>query len=942
MKKRIRRKIWEGYDMEEQKNNIYMKEFSGLARKAAAEGTVLLKNEDHVLPLQKETVSIFGRTQIDYYRSGIGSGGSVNVPYTTNLLDSMRSNEKITVNEELARLYEAWRVENSFDNGGGRWATQPWYQKEMPLSDEVVKKARMISEKAIIVIGRTAGEDKDNADKEGSYRLASDEKQMLNSVCSQFEKVIVVLNVSNIIDMSWMLEKQYSNSIKAVLYAWQGGQEGGNAVVDALAGEITPSGKLPDTIAYSINDYPSTNNFGGYDYNIYAEDIYVGYRYFETFCKEKVQYEFGFGLSYTNFKVEVLNSTVVTKDDDDYVEVKTKVQNTGKEYSGKEVVQVYVEAPQVNLGKPARFLVAFEKTKLLCPGEEEILLISFPVKYMASFDDEGITGYPHCYVLEEGIYQIHVGTSVRNTVKVTIDNKDAYYVDKLMVVEALEEALAPTKTFNRIKPGFKKEDNTYEIAFTKVPAQTISIHERIQNNLPKAIPQTSNKGIKLRDVYAKKAAMEEFIAQLTTEELATIVRGEGMCSPKVTPGTASAFGGVGDSLLSYGIPLACAADGPSGIRMEGGGLATQVPIGTLLASTWDTKLINQLYIMEGKELKLNQIDTLLGPGMNIHRNPMNGRNFEYFSEDPILTGSISAAIVNGIKTGGSNATIKHFACNSQETRRSLVDAVISERALREIYLKGFEIAVKQGGANSIMTSYNPINGHWSASNYELTTTILRKEWNFEGIVMTDWWAMMNNTVECGPADRKYTDQMIRAQNDLYMVVANDGAEVNVSQDNTLESIENGTLTLGELQRNAMNICSFLMKAPVFFSKQDFKEQIIFIPSNKYFTGNSDCNSETDKKLYVKKDLPLSFTVTEDGVYRIIACMKSYGDNLAQAIYQILLNEQKGTTGQINGTNGNWCVKKLTKVKLEKGMYEVKFHIANEVEIEWIQFILLKS
>lgn len=927
--------------MKKQEISMQMKEFSKLARKAAAEGTILLKNDDHVLPLQRETVSIFGRTQIDYYRSGIGSGGSVNVPYTTNLLSSMRSNEKVSVNEELASLYEAWRIENPFDNGGGRWATQPWYQKEMPLSDEVVKKARMISEKAIIVIGRTAGEDKDNADKEGSYRLAPDERQMLNSVCSQFQKVIIVLNVSNIIDMCWMLEEKYSNSIKAVLYAWQGGQEGGNAVVDALTGEVTPSGKLPDTIAYSINDYPSTKNFGGSDYNIYEEDIYVGYRYFETFCKEKVQYEFGFGLSYTDFKIEILNSTVVTKDDGDYIEVKTKVQNVGEEYSGKEVVQVYVEAPQGKLGKPARSLVAFEKTKLLCPSEEEILAISFPIKYMASYDDEGITGYPHCYVLEAGAYQLHAGTSVRNTIKVTIDNKAAYYVDKFTVVETLEEALAPTRSFNRIKPGFKKENNTYEIAFAQVPVQTTSLHERIQNNLPKAIPQIGNKGIKLKDVYDNKAAMEEFIAQLSTEELATIVRGEGMCSPKVTTGTASAFGGVGDSLLSYGIPLACAADGPSGIRMEGGDLATQVPIGALLASTWDKNLVNQLYIMEGQELKLNKIDTLLGPGMNIHRNPMNGRNFEYFSEDPILTGSIAAAIVSGIRTGGSTATIKHFACNSQETRRSLVDAVISERALREIYLKGFEIAVKQGGANSIMTSYNPINGHWSASNYDLTTTILRKEWNFQGIVMTDWWAMMNNTVEGGPADRKYTDQMIRAQNDLYMVVANDGAEVNVSQDNTLESIENVTLTIGELQRNAMNICSFLMKAPVFFRKQEFKEQIVYVPSNKYFTGNSDFSNDTDKKLYITKNLPLSFTVTEAGIYRIIACMKSYGDSLAQATYKILINEQTGTTGQINGTNGNWCVKKLTKVKLEEGMYEVKFDITNEIEIEWVQFVLLK-
>src|SRR5690606_20451816 len=308
----------------------------------------------------------------------------------------------------------------------------------------------------------------------------------------------------------------------------------------------------------------------------------------------------------------------------------------------------------------------------------------------------------------------------------------------------------------------------------------------------------------LRDVHDGKVSMEDFIAQLSDEDLATIVRGEGMVSPLVTPGTASAFGGVSDRLLSYGIPVGCTADGPSGIRMDSGDKATQVAIGTLLAATWNVELVEELYVMEGQELLRNNIDTLLGPGLNIRRSPLNGRNFEYFSEDPLISGAFAAACTRGIISGGSYATLKHFACNNQEKHRTKVDAVVSERALRELYLKGFEIAVKDGGANSIMTSYNPINGHWAASNYDLNTTILRGEWGYDGIVMTDWWANMNDPIDGGESSRQNTYAMVRAQNDLYMVVPNYGAEINAMEDNTLEKLADGTLTRGELQRNAMN------------------------------------------------------------------------------------------------------------------------------------------
>ncbi len=925
--------------MNTEKLGIPLKGFAEFSRKVAADGAVLLKNDGQVLPIQKgERVSIFGRVQVNYYRSGTGSGGSVNVPYTTNLLDGLRSKKGISVNEELASVYEKWIEANPFDNGGGGWAAEPWYQKEMPLTGELVAAARQKSDKAVIVIGRTAGEDQDNANEPGSYQLTAQEKEMLQMVTAHFEKTVVVLNVSNIIEMSWLNDAGYVHPISSVIYAWHGGMEGGNAVADVLVGEVTPSGKLTDTIAYSIEDYPSTRNYGNEFKNLYEEDIYVGYRYFETFCPDRVQFEFGYGMSYTEFQIEPEAAKRVDQDGEGYLEIGVTVKNTGAVYAGKEVVQVYAEAPQGKLGKPARVLVAFGKTGLLQPGESQRLTLSFPIGAMASYDDSGVTGHPSAYVLEEGTYLIYVGSSVKKLSPIPVGGQQGYTLDRLQVVEQLEEALAPTESYQRMKPGARKADGSYELVYEEAPKRKISLADRIQNNLPKTIEQTGNRGYKLRDVYDGKVGMEDFIAQLSDQDLATIVRGEGMSSPLVTPGTASAFGGVSDALFNYGIPVASTADGPSGIRMDSGLKATQVSIGTLLAATWDVDLVEELYIMEGQELVSNDIDALLGPGLNIRRSPLNGRNFEYFSEDPLVTGRFATACTRGIKKGGSNATLKHFACNNQEKHRSKVDAVVSERALREIYLKGFEIAVKQGGANSVMTAYNPINGHWSASNYDLNTTLLRKEWGFKGIVMTDWWAIMNDTANGGPADRKYTNWMVRAQNDLYMVVSNYGAEINAWDDNTLESLENGTLTRGELQRSAINICEFLMQAPVFFRKQEIVETVHSFKANPALAGERAQSLDQNTQVKPVAAGSTLFRAEQAGEYRIIVNVMSPDSNLAQSACNVLLNGDLMTTVQTNGTEGDWVRQKLVKVKLEAGLYEMTLEfIKPGIQIDWIEF-----
>ena len=915
--------------MKKEYMGVPLEGFGEVVRKAAAEGMVLLKNENHMLPVtENDRVALFGRCQINYYKSGTGSGGAVNTAYTTNLVDGFREYKNITLNEELLQVYKAWIEENPFDNAGGAWASEPWFQKEMPVSLELAKKARETSNKALVVIGRTAGEDKDYEAVEGSYFLTQEEKKLLETVAEVFEDTAVILNVSNIIDMSWLESLEHKDHIRSVLYTWQGGVEAGRASADVLTGAVTPSGKLPDTIAYDIKDYPSTENFGNKEKNFYKEDIYVGYRYFETFAPEKVQFPFGFGLSYTDFDLNVQQAEIQGTGKDAKMILKVSVTNVGTQYFGKEVVQVYYEAPQGKLGKPVRELGCFAKTELLAPGQEQILQLELPVNSMASYDDSGVTGHKSCYVLEAGCYKFYVGTDVRNAQKINLEKTEDFELPECVVTEELQEALAPTECFERIRPGEKGEHGVYTLMQEEVPLQTISLEKRIQENLPKTMEITGNKGISFQDVKNKKAELEQFVAQFTKEELSIIVRGEGMCSLLVTPGTASAFGGTAPSLSGYGIPVACTADGPSGIRMDSGLKATQMPIGTMLAASWNVSMVEELYEWEGRELLRNEIDTLLGPGINLHRNPLNGRNFEYFSEDPYLTGKFGSAVVKGIQKSGADATVKHFACNNQELARSIADSIVSERAVREMYLKGFEMTVKEGHACSIMTSYNPLNGHWSASNYDLCTTILRGEWGYTGIVMTDWWAKMNDPVKGGKARMNNTAAMVRAQNDLYMVVPNGGSQENEYEDNTLEALENGTLTIGELQRCAMNICRFILHAPVSERKLKTLEEM---------QAENDNFAFAPIKLYPQKEETMTMQIEHAGRYKFLVKTRSPLSSLAQSSSNLLLNGQPILTIQSNGTENEWVILKLNNIQLEAGTYQAELTpVKPGLEVEWIE------
>lgn len=925
------------------------KQLAPISRQAATEGIVLLKNSDSILPLQaSDTVSLFGRCQIDTYRSGTGSGGAVNVPYSVNALHGLYENPNININLNLVEVYQRWIKDNPFNDGGGGWAAEPWFQDEMPLSASVVMDAAAKSNKAIIFIGRTAGEDQDNAQQQGSYNLTALEMQMLEEVTEHFDDVIVILNVTNIIDMSWVSSLKDASSLKAILYNWAAGMEGGHALADVLSGDVSPSGRLTDTIAHSLSDYPSSASFGNKERNLYQEDIYVGYRYFETFNPKAVQFEFGFGLSYTNFSNKLNALTILGSGSEQELLFDIEVKNIGEKYSGKDVVQLYVESPQGQLGKPSRALTGFAKTPTLDPNETARVKVSFLLSSLASFDDSGKTGYPNSYVLEAGEYQFYLGGSVRQARLVD----ESIKVEELIVVDQLTEALAPVTAFKRLVPKEIGQNGVYSCDYESVPLRSVDLSERILTELPASITFSEDKGIKLLDVKQGQADIEAFVSQMTVQQLATIVRGEGMCSPKVTPGTAAAFGGVSPSLFDLGIPIVAAADGPSGIRMDSGHKASQVPIGTLLGCTWNTELNEQLFHLVGKEMQANHIDTLLGPGINIHRHPLNGRNFEYFSEDPFLSGVIAASQTLGLKAAGVSGTIKHLVANDQETSRFDVDSVVSQRALREIHLKPFEIAVKQGGASSVMTSYNPINGHWAASNYDLNTTILRGEWGYKGIVMTDWWAKMNDPIEGGSESRSYTSFMLRSQNDLYMVVEHDGAEINVSNDDTLQAFENGTLSLGELQRSAINICRFIMDSPamgrplVAFDPVKSFEATQNLDKQQSKTDGDFCSLTAEQRaivlpLNIRENRSIVLDVKHAGVYRCAGIVNYDSGTLAQSACSLSLNKVYAMSLSVNGTNGETVSVEGLSVKLDKGFYSLDIEfIKLGLELEQLEFTFM--
>ena len=698
------------------------KEHIALSREIANEGMVLLENNG-LLPLNKGSkVALFGIGSIDYVKGGGGSG-AVYSEYVKNIYEGFKEKEpEYSVYEPLTEFYYNYanpKLEE-YDADFRPENTRNVLFEEIDIPEELLKDAAKEADVAIINLHRFSCEFYDRSAEKGDFYLTDTEQKMVNDVTGAFEHSVVVLNVGGMTDVAWA---KNNPKIDAVLLSWQAGMEGGAATADILCGYENPSGRLTDTFAKEFSDYPNADTFKESDlYVNYFEDIYVGYRYFETIeaAKDRVAYPFGYGLSYTTFEI----SKPEAKEENGKITVSVSVKNTGK-VAGKEVVQCYFSAPQGVLGKAAKSLAGFKKTKLLAPGETENTEIEFETASMASYDDLGKLK-KSAYVLEKGDYFFFAGNHSRNLKKADY----CYSLKENAVVLQLSQKCAPNKLTKRLLADGSFEDlpsfpiNEYNIDFPESEAKP---------------PEETRMFI---EVAEGKLSLDEFIAQLSEEELIALLGGV----PNKGIANTSGMGGL-DRL---GIPAIMTVDGPAGVRLSPGtGIATTAfPCATMVACTWNTELAYKMGVAGGLEAKENGLGLWLAPGMNIHRNPLCGRNFEYFSEDPLITGEFAAAKVKGMQSVGVGASAKHFAANNKEIDRYYSDSRVSERALREIYLKGFEICVKKAQPWTIMTSYNIINGRRCCESYEQLQGILRDEWGFEGLVTTDWGVPCDHALVC--------------------------------------------------------------------------------------------------------------------------------------------------------------------------------------------------
>lgn len=762
-----------------------------LCRQAAAEACVLLKNEANALPLcAGERVAVFGRCARDWFYMGYGSGGSVHAPYTVNLIDAILRAGELSLDDALDDRYAAFSRSPKTAVEAGWWGRWDTHYAEMPVSEDVVSATAAGNDAAIVVIGRAAGEDLDMPLKKGGFYLTDDEIALLDSVTARFSRVIVVINSGSVVDFAQLCA--YKERIKAILLCPHGGMESGNAVYDVLLGKVNPCGRLADTIAARYEDYPSAPHFGQRVHSDLTEDIYVGYRYFETFAPEQTLFPFGFGLSYTTFSI----APVSFSQDVDRFTVCVSVKNTGAR-AGKTVAQLYVSAPDGVLGKAKRSLTAFAKTNLLSPGETVELSLSCTAYDLSSYDEAGDAGFPSAYVLEAGDYAFYAGEDVRCETRAGV-----YTVSETRLIKQCEEALSPQAPFDRLtKNGFRP-----------VKTRGFDLKARILSRLPQERAVTGERGISLNDVRDGRASLNDFIAQLSDVELEALTRGEGEMMSALGPvGNAGVFGGVLPSLRAKGVPAVVTSDGPSGVRR--GGCASLIPCASALACTFDAPLVERLYRALGEEAAAQGIDMLLAPSLNLHGNPLCGRNFEYYSEDPVLSGRLAAAAVRGLQGAvGLSACPKHIACNQQELARNRVDSRVSERALREVYLKGFEICVAESAPLCVMSSYNKVNGVWSHYAYDLFTTILRREWGYDGMVVTDWWMQKDVSPEFPLLyDNAYR---VRAQVDVLMPGSmKHGEKIYRADASLLSSLgKQGGVTRGELQRTAENVLRFCMRS----------------------------------------------------------------------------------------------------------------------------------
>ena len=700
-----------------------------LAAEAAAEGTVLLKN-DGTLPLAPGAkICLFGLGAGDFQFGGGGSG-MVFTEKLIKLSDGLAEAEKAGKLSFFPKTVDFYRchVNNIYTQARLEHPDPMDYQVwrrtfQMPtpaLPEDLYQEAVAFGDTAIFCLCRYTSEGDTNGDRKGGkgdFYLWDEEEALLARLCKDFRRVIVVCNTPGPVSM---LEYKNNPKIGAVLYPLYGGGISGQVLTQILLGERYPSGHLQHTLANRLEDYPSTEGFHDSQYYVnYTEDIFVGYRYFETFAPEKVAYPYGFGLGYTTFSMEVCGTAV----EKNTAKIAVRVKNTGS-FPGKEVAQAYLTAPQGVLGKAKKVLCAFQKTKELQPGEETVLKLHFDIREFGSFDDLGKI-QQSAFILEKGEYAVSVGNNVRDTVQAM-----TFTLPENIITRQCHPYMAP-----RALPERLTADGTME----KLPQAEKVAHKPLRYRL-------RGKGAKeefpLVDALTQ-GRVDEFIATLTDKDLGDMLYGHPMMNVSNTNGI-----GLPPKYERHDvkyIPLVPTADGPMGLRIRKGRgvIPTFFPCENTVSQTWNLPLARKVGTAIAREAKENNIGIWLAPAMNIHRNPMCGRNFEYYSEDPLATGLFAASCVKGVQGERVAATVKHFCCNNRENDRRLADSRVSQRALREIYLRGFEIVIKKADPWALMTSYNPVNGEQMSSNWEALNGVLRTEWKYDGVVMTDWRTLSN-------------------------------------------------------------------------------------------------------------------------------------------------------------------------------------------------------
>lgn len=834
-----------------------------ISRELAGECMVLLEN-DGALPL-KETgkIALFGNGVRRTVKGGTGSG-DVNSRSIVNVEEGFK-NAGFTVTsgswldkqgemlDKSKGEYLEWVKAEAKKSSRSEFIIQFDHPYSAPapvlITEEDCKEAD--TDVAVYVIARNSGEGSDRYNREGDYLLFAEEKKNLEMVAAHFKKTIVILNIGGVMELSGV---KAIPGINAILLMGQLGNIGGDALADVVTGKVNPSGKTVDTWAKNYMDYPSSAKFshnGSVHDEEYEDGIYVGYRYFDSFGVEP-EYCFGFGRSYTDFSLQIDGAEAAG----DRVQVRATVQNTGSVYAGKEVVQIYYSAPQGRMDKPYQELAAYHKTSLLKPGESEAMILTFAIKEMASYSEADAA-----WVLEKGDYVIRVGSSAGNTevaAVLTLAEEVKTQIGKnLFPLDIQLKEIKPDTT--AAKTAYEKNsEGLCRVYHGSIQSSCIKAEHMVYQGKREEYKTGREKKLTVQDVKNGDCTVEELVAQLTVEEMAdmcvgTLRAGEGNVVGNASYTVPGAAGDTSSILkVSRGIKNMILADGPAGLRLQphfkttkegkllpGGSVmgdsfepfdpdinedevdnyyqyCTAIPIGWSLAQSWNTELAEWAGDMIGAEMEQFGVDLWLAPAMNIHRNPLCGRNFEYYSEDPLVSGKIAAAITIGVqKHKGKGTTIKHFAVNNQEDNRYFVNAHVSERALREIYLKGFEIAVKESQPLSIMTSYNLLNGIHTANSYDLLQAMARDEWGFDGTVMTDWFTSQDMPEITGKFQPRYPISSsvgcIYAGNDIQMP----GCRKNV--DDIVEAVKTGRemdgfrITLADLQFNTANIIRVVLK-----------------------------------------------------------------------------------------------------------------------------------